>query len=72
VSTRGAREFAGCAGKRPRNDASYTRGVGMRSRDFTDLVEPFDWDDLFVRGDLKNGIGRRVENRLRRPQVFCS
>jgi hypothetical protein len=36
----------------------------MLSRDGTNIVEAIDPDDLFVRGDLENRIGRRVEDRF--------
>ena len=39
-------------------------------RDLADAVVLRDRNDIFMRGDLKHAVGRRVDDRLAGPHVF--
>src|SRR5689334_16875224 len=59
------------AQERPRNNApDLVFTIEYPARDFTNLVQPCERNHLFMRGDLKNGIGRRVNDGLVRVDVL--
>src|SRR4029453_4647493 len=65
VAVRRARVVPRGADERPRDDAADS--VLTRedlTGDATGGVELFEWDRLFVRGDLEDRIGRRVDDPL--------
>src|ERR1044071_5335654 len=59
------------AQKRPRNHTpDFMFAVEYATRNLAQLVKPFERNHLFVRGDLKDRIGRRVKDRLARRDVL--
>src|SRR5260370_15970567 len=71
VPPRGPHEVSGLPRKRARDHASHPmRPIQQFPRDFAHAVEFSDWDHLFMRGDLKHAVARRIHNRLARSYVF--
>src|SRR5450432_1417608 len=66
----GAREITGRADERPRNHAAdFVRAAQDFARGFAHLVKFPKRDHLFVRGDLEDAIGGRVDNGRPRAHV---
>ena len=63
VPAGGAAKISRRAIKRPCDDAADAIIVTAAPRDFANLIKPRDRNNLFVRGDLEDGIRRRVKNR---------
>src|SRR2546426_11331181 len=60
----GAAKVSGLPDEGPRDDPSHLIFANeLRARDFAPAIEYFEWHDLFVGGDLKDAVGRRVNNR---------
>src|ERR1700674_1935735 len=55
-------KFAIRLDERPSNDASNPKSIGLMPGDPANLVQSFQRNDFFMRGDLQNGIGRGVKN----------
>src|SRR6185436_2385379 len=71
VAVRGPLERPWRADRRPRDDAADAHAAADEiERDLADAVLLGDGDDVLVRGDLKDAVGRRVDNRLARPYVL--
>ena len=56
----------------PRDDAADAERIAELSADLADLVEPLEPEMLFVRADLKHGIGGGVADRLAGPDVLLA
>src|SRR5258705_994930 len=71
VAIRGPFERPWRADKGPRDDAADAHAAADQiERDLADAVLLRDGDDVLVRGTLKDAVGRRVDNRLARPDVL--
>ena len=71
VTIGGAREGARHADERPCDDAANTRPARREiERRFADSVLLRDRDHVFMRGDLKHAVGRRIDDRLAGPHVL--
>ena len=68
----GAREcFGSFADERTRDDATdFVFAVEHFAGDLADFVLAFDWNNFFVRGDLKDRIGGRIDNRFAGFDMF--
>ena len=63
----------GLAGERPRDHAADGVLAGQDlARRLAGLVELLERDRLLVRGDLEDGVGRRVDDPLARPLVLLA
>ena len=57
----------------PRDDApDGVRAAQLLARDAAGGVQLVERDDLLVRGDLEDGVGRRVDDPLARPHVLVA
>ena len=73
LAVAGALELAALlADEGPRDDAADAKRIAELSADPADLVEPLQPEMLFVRADLKNGIGGGVADRLAGPDVLLA
>src|SRR6266550_3894670 len=55
----------------PRDHASHAvRPIQQFAGDLAHMVELGNWNHLFMRGDLKHAVARRVHNRLTRSHMF--
>ena len=71
--SRGALEAARATGERPGDDApDRVREAKDAARDRAPLVEELDRHDVFVAGHLKDGVGRRVDDRTSAAQVLLA
>src|SRR5882762_3034735 len=63
--------MSGHSRKWPREHPSHAvRPIQQFPCDLAHAIELGNWNHLFMRGDLKHAIARRVHNRLARPHVF--
>src|SRR5690606_17967206 len=58
--------------ERPGDDAAYVVLIHQFARDPAELVEPFQAERALMAGDLEYAVGRRVHDRLARPQVLLA
>src|SRR6266851_1528061 len=73
VPPRGPHEVSRRSRKRPRDHASHAvRPIQQFPCDFAHAVEFSDWDHLFMRGDLKHAVARRVHDWLARSYVLLA
>src|SRR5260370_9145814 len=73
VPPRGPHEVSRRSGKRPRDHASHAvRPIQQFPCDFAHAVEFSDWDHVFMRGDLKHAVARRVHDWLARSYVLLT
>ena len=64
VAVRGAREAPGRADERPRDDAADAEPLADQLvGDLAGAIQLGDRHDLFVRGDLEDAVGRRVDDQ---------
>ena len=67
VSFVGPLEVPGCSFEGPGDDPTDSIAITVLASDPTDPVELLERDHVLVGGDLKYGVGRRVEDRLAGP-----
>src|SRR4051794_9449539 len=70
VPARGAAKVSGVALEGPRNPPANPRGVRVFPSHFANFVERPDGDDVFMRRNLQNRVGRSVENRPAAPEML--
>ena len=69
----GAREGAlALAEKGSGDNAANVEGIAKPTRDAAEVIEAFETEGLFMRGDLQDRIRRRVADRLQRPQMLLA
>ena len=67
VPARRPHKISSRPGERPRDHAADSiRPIQNFSRDFAHAIQLIDWNDVFMRGDLKDAVARRVDDRLAR------
>src|SRR6266850_2897494 len=70
MTPRRAAELAGRAIKRPGDNAPDAICITLLPGDLANLIKPLYGYDVFMRGNLQDGIGRSIEYWMTRKEVF--